>query len=80
MWCDDYAEFSIDYQTHGQSLSDLAAGEPETIDLQPVGYALDRKCPDLVYVPGNARANILRLQVCWTQDGREQSLLLQSTK
>jgi len=69
-----------DYPSHGQSLNELASRDPEAFDLQPAGYALDRQCSDLVYVPGDARASVSRLQVWWTKDGREQSLLLQPGK
>ncbi len=65
---------AADYRTNEQTLADLARRDPETIDLRPQGYGIDRHCPDLVYVPHDARANLSRLQIWWTQDGREESL------
>ena len=56
------------------------ADDPEMIDLQPEGYGVDRRCPDLVYVPHDARANLSRLQVWWTQDGREAAIPLRPGK
>ena len=42
----------------------------------PRGYAVDRRFPDLVYIPADARASVQRLQVWWTQDGREVAIPL----
>jgi hypothetical protein len=71
---------AADYRTNDRTLTDLARQEPETIDLRPEGYAVDRQCPDLVYVPPDARASLSRLQMWWTQDGREASLALRPGK
>ena len=65
-----------DYRTNDRTLADLARRDPEMIDLQPEGYGIDRQCPDLVYVPEDARADLSRLQVWWTQDGREAAIPL----
>jgi hypothetical protein len=68
------------YRTNDRTLADLARQEPETIDLRPEGYGVDRQCPDLVYVPHDVRASLSRLQVWWTQDGREAALTLRPGK
>ncbi|HEX5271718.1 MAG TPA: hypothetical protein VFW33_14570, partial [Gemmataceae bacterium] len=67
---------AAEYRTADHTLADLARRDPETIALRPEGYAVDTGYPNLVYVPHDARANLSRLQVWWTQDGREQSLPL----
>jgi hypothetical protein len=67
---------AADYRTTDRTLAALARQDPEAIDLRPEGYGVDRQCPDLVYVPHDARANLSRLQMWWTQDGREESIPL----
>ncbi len=69
-----------DYRTGNRTLADLARQDPETIDLRPEGYGVDKRRPELVYVPHDARANLSRLQVWWTQDGREASMPLRPGK
>ncbi len=69
-----------DYRTNDLSLADLARQDPETIDLRSEGYGVDVQCPNLVYVPHDARADLSRLQMWWTQDGREQSVPLRPGK
>ena len=59
------------YPGNERSLADVARDDPETVELRPEGYAIDRLFPDLVYIPGDARASIAQLQVWWTHQGRE---------
>jgi hypothetical protein len=63
-----------EFRTNDQTLAELARRDPDAIDLRPEGYGVDRRCPDLLYVPHDARANLSRLQFWWTQDGHEKSL------
>ncbi len=65
-----------DYRTDDSTVADLARRDPETVELRPDGYAVDRHCPDLVYVPHDARADLTRAQVWWPRDGREAALPL----
>jgi len=69
-----------DYGTNDRTLADLARQDPETIDLRPEGYGVNTRCPDLVYVPHDARASLSRLQMWWAQDGREESVPLRPGK
>lgn len=71
---------AADYRTSDRTLPDLALRDPETIDLRPEGYGIDRQCPDLVYVPHDARANLSRLQLWWEQDRREAAIALRPGK
>ena len=68
------------YRGHGRSLADVARDDPDTVDLQPEGYAIDRLFPDLLYIPGDARASIAQLQVWWTHEGRECTIPLSPQK
>jgi phosphoenolpyruvate carboxykinase (diphosphate) len=65
-----------DYLTNDRTVTELARRDPEVISLQAEGHALDTQLADLVYVPHDARANLSRLQLWWTQDGEERSIPL----
>jgi hypothetical protein len=65
-----------EHRTKDRTLADLARLDAEAIDVRPEGHAIDRHCPDLVYVPHDARASLSRLQVSWTRDGRETAIPL----
>jgi hypothetical protein len=67
---------AAEYRTTDRTLADLARQDPDAIDLRPEGYGVDKKCPELIYVPYDARANLSRLQMWWAQDGKEASLPL----
>jgi hypothetical protein len=69
-----------DYRSNDRTLADVARDDPEAVELRPEGYGTDRHCPDLVYVPHDARANLSRLQLWWTRDGVEQEILLRPGK
>jgi hypothetical protein len=45
-------------------------------EIRPEGYAVDRKYPDIVYVPGDAGFSVRDGFVRWRQDGGQQSLRL----
>jgi hypothetical protein len=67
---------AADYRTNDRTVADLARLDPETIELQPEGHAKDKQCPNLIYVPPDARADIVRLQMWWSRDGRESAISL----
>src|SRR5579872_4246174 len=37
---------AADYRTGDRTLAEVARADPETIDLRPEGYGVDRHCPD----------------------------------
>jgi len=65
-----------DYTQNSLTLDDVVRDDREVVEPRPDGYALDRLCPDLVYIPADARASVPRLQVWWTHQGREVSIPL----
>jgi hypothetical protein len=69
-----------DYRTGDRTLAELAKQDPQTIHLQPEGHGLDARCPDLIYVPHDARANLSRLQLWWSDQGLERSIPLRPGK
>ncbi|PWD98974.1 hypothetical protein [Marinilabilia rubra] len=46
------------------------------MDLKPEGYAVDRNYNDIIYVPENAAFNLMDQKVCWSKEGKEQSIRL----
>ncbi len=64
------------YERNDRSLADVERDHPGTVDVQPEGYAVDTRVPDLVYIPADAKASVSRLKVWWTLEGREASIPL----
>lgn len=52
----------------------------EIMDLQAEGYGIDKKFPDILYVPEGARFDLHDLSVSWKNDGGEQRIKLLPTK
>ncbi len=62
---------------NGRTFVDVAKDYGDTlIDIQPEGYGVDRKFPNLIYVPSNARATVKGQQITWLHEGIDQSLPL----
>jgi hypothetical protein len=49
----------------------------EWLDVDPAGFARDRRFPNLVYIPDNAKATVHGQKITWQNDGGEQSIPLQ---
>ena len=49
---------------------------PQLIDAKPEGYAIDRSFPDLIYIAGNAKADLHEQKLFWEKDGAVHSLPL----
>lgn len=47
-------------------------------ELQPSGYAIDTRYPDIIYLPADAVIDQESRSITWRTDGREQSLKLRS--
>ena len=48
--------------------AEMSALFGELMDLQPEGYAVDKKFPQIVYVPAAAKFDLQAQTVCWTND------------
>jgi hypothetical protein len=72
--------FGDEYQSdsrrvNGRSFADVVRDYGQWMDVMPEGCAIDRRFPNLVYVPEEARASTRRQQVWWTNpDGREAAI------
>jgi len=51
----------------------------DRVDIQPEGYAIDRRFPDILYVPENAEFSVREDSVQWQrQDGQTHQLILRA--
>jgi len=60
----------------GHSFLEVISLYGEYMDLQPEGHALDRKFPDIIYVPENAHFDLQQQRVSWPAKGAEQNIKL----
>jgi hypothetical protein len=71
-------EFSGD--THvkqmGHSLAEVTSVHHEAMELKPDGYAVDRKYPDIIYVPEDARFDLHQQKVFWPGGKTERAIKL----
>ena len=66
----------IHVQQRGHSFADAAALFADVMELKPEGYAVDRKFPDIFYVPEDASFDLRTQAVTWTDERGPQSLKL----
>ncbi|QDT56995.1 hypothetical protein Pan44_50590 [Caulifigura coniformis] len=59
-----------------RTLEDILRVDGESLTIRAEGYAIDKECPQLVYVPHDARASVARLQFWWTRNDREIAIPL----
>ena len=60
-----------------RTFADVARDYAEWIDVQKGGYGIDKKYPNLFYIPENARASLRDQRVRWTDgEGKEQAIPL----
>lgn len=71
---DEFQFNSIRY--NGRTFADVVDDYGERVKPNPEGYGEDRLYPNLIYVREDARADIHRQQIFWTQDGIEHSIPL----
>jgi hypothetical protein len=77
--------FGDEYQTdsrkvNGRTFADVVRDYGSLMDVRPEGYAVDRKFPDLIYIPESARASVIRQQIWWNKDGTERVIPLLPSK
>ncbi len=75
-------EYGVDSQTRTdpQTFSGLCKRYGELMDIQPEGYAIDRRYPDLIYVPRDIRMRIPGQSIRWIKKGEQQEIRLQPGK
>ena len=75
-------EFGVDSATRepGYDFADMVARYGELMDLKPEGYGIDRRFPQVVYVPQALRMDLIAQRITWEHGGKTQSIRLQPGK
>ena len=63
-------------QYNGQRFEDVVRNYGDFVDAQPEGYGIDKRFPNLVYIPEDAQATLRGQRVFWKQGDVEQSIPL----
>jgi hypothetical protein len=72
---------AISYRTNGRTFADVARDYADWIDVKPEGYAVDRRFPELVYVPEDAFFGLPAGTITWKDaQSRQQSVPLLAGK
>ncbi|MEM0966991.1 MAG: hypothetical protein AAGJ81_12650 [Verrucomicrobiota bacterium] len=61
---------------HGQDFAMMQKSLESVADFHPNGYGVDRRYPEIIYVPEETRISLEEQKVMWNWDGAEQSLRL----
>ncbi len=71
-------EFSGDLHVKrkGHSFAEVSEVFRDRIELQPEGYAIDKKYPEIIYVPGEARFDLHQQKIFWDGEKGEQAIRL----
>ena len=71
-------EFGVDSRTRtpGYSFEDMVERYGGLMDLQPEGYGIDKRFPQLIYVPLDLRMDLNTQQITWLADGEKQTIKL----
>jgi len=71
-------EFSGDTHVRrmGHSFSEVSSVQREQIELQPEGWAVDKKYPDIIYVPEDARFDLHKQKISWPGGKTERFIKL----
>ncbi|MEN8167591.1 MAG: hypothetical protein ABFR65_08975 [Pseudomonadota bacterium] len=72
-------EYGVDSRTRepGYSFGDVAERYGEIMRLQPEGYGIDRRFPEVVYVPQDLRMDLGAQNITWLKAGKTQKIRLQ---
>jgi hypothetical protein len=71
-------EFSGDIHVKrmGHSFAEVSSVYREQIDVKADGYAVDKKYPDIIYVPEDAKFDLQKQKVSWLAGAAERSIKL----
>lgn len=71
-------EFRADSRRYnGRTFADVARDYGnDFIDVRPEGFGVDKKFPNLIYIPEDAQATLSEQRIKWIRDGKELSIPL----
>ena len=61
---------------NNRTFDDVVRDYGDSMDVQPQGYAVDKRFPDLVYIPEHALASVQRQRIEWKRRGATESIPL----
>ena len=61
---------------NGRTFEDVVREYGGWIDVKPEGYGVDKKYPDLIYIPEDARADLREQDIRWIRGGKTLSIPL----
>ena len=70
----------IHVRSRGHSFEKVLAVAGPNLDVKPEGYAVDKKHPDIIYVPLDVRFDLHKQTVTWPSGNGERSIKLLSDK
>ncbi|MDD5364767.1 MAG: hypothetical protein PHR30_05455 [Gallionellaceae bacterium] len=75
-------EYGVDSHTRpaGYTFEEMVERYGALMDVQPEGYAIDKRYPDVVYVPQAVRMDLPSQTISWEKDGLARSIKLHSGK
>ncbi len=75
-------EYGVDSTTREDptTFTQMCQQLSDHVDIQPQGYAIDRKYPDLIYVPRDIRMRITGQSIRWSKNGETREIRLQPGK
>ncbi len=75
-------EYGVDSRTHkpGYSFDEIVERYGELMDVKPEGYAIDKRYPQIVYVPQKVRMDLNAQTITWEKNGEIQTIRLQPEK
>jgi len=62
--------------TNNRNWDDVVRDYSSLMDIKPEGYGVDRKFPNLIYIPDDSRASLKRLEVFWKRGEKEVAIPL----
>lgn len=75
-------EFGVGSLTRepGYDFDEMAYHYGAIMTLQPEGYAIDNRFPDVIYVPQDLRMNLSTQKITWVKNGKSHAIRLQPGK
>ena len=75
-------EFGVDSRTQkaGYSFADMVERYGAVMDVQAQGYAIDKRYPELIYIPQKVRMDLNAQTLSWEKDGALQTIRLHPDK
>lgn len=62
--------------SNGMNFATLLYNYSDMLDLKKGGYAVDKKHPEVIYIPEDANFDLLKQSITWSNNGVEKSLKL----